>query len=230
MIPYGDVGARVTHMAAAVTRQLGQAVYGTPLASVGAEQHPQDFLSGAINNRGAYLRAAYWQAVGSRIVQGRGQASTALTAAATGAQGAAMAGGSSLGFFTPTYWWFRPDDDGNVQQILGDAANRLAGYGLHDVAKIVSDTGSPGAVVLRERELEGQSYYDKYLAPVLDTVDPRPAWMKTRLFTGAAGSVVLVFGALIGLGLFAMLVKWALAPYITPARTAYRAASSMRRR
>lgn len=50
----------------AAAKQVAAAGASTPLLSLGAEIHPSDFLMRPDNVVGAYARAAYWLAVGSR--------------------------------------------------------------------------------------------------------------------------------------------------------------------
>ncbi len=69
----------------AAAKQVAAAGASVPLLSIGAEIHPSDFLARPDNAVGAYARAAYWLAVGSRPSQPGTRGNASLYAAAASA-------------------------------------------------------------------------------------------------------------------------------------------------
>ena len=60
-------------LARATDTQIQRAQKGVPLSRYNAETHQSRFYQAPTNNIGAYYRASYWLAVGSRVLLGRGE-------------------------------------------------------------------------------------------------------------------------------------------------------------
>lgn len=206
-------------------RQIRLASTGAKLGKLTDEQHPPEMYAGSVNNHAARIRAAYWQAVGSRMAQARGQSSTALTTGATTDFGTAnMAGTSAMSMMNPLYWAYRPTSRDQVASVTNKAVTRLRAAGLFDVAAVLASTADRKAVQLQQGRVTAAGGYDPTANALLDQLDMRPDWAKTQAFNWTLYGL----GGLLALGLAASLVRWAIGPYVGAARGAARSVRSMR--
>ena len=195
----------------AARTQVGRAVAGSQLRAVTAEVHEPAVMAGPSTVAEANQLAAYWLATASRIAQTYGRDSAPLTSAAV----AALAGGQAASWwFSPTYWTGKVAGEGEIPRIMQEAAGLARAHGFADIASILSQQASAGAIK-HQQQLVGPDFVDRTLA----AWDPRPAWMRTPAVTWGAG----IFGGLVILGTLAWFLRWSIGPYFAGARGVYRA-------
>lgn len=111
--------------------QIAKAEKGLGLSKYNAETHQSRFFQAPTNNIGAYYRAAYWLAVGARVLIGRGE-----TAAANRLIKQAKANRSWLGVKLLTAVPFSPEQ-GKETAIMRSAGKMAQSAGLTSIAKIL---------------------------------------------------------------------------------------------
>lgn len=198
----------------AARTQVGRAVAGSTLSAVTAEARDPSVMAGPASTADANLLAAYWLATASRIAQHYGRDSSPLTTAAVSAL--ALGQGASW-WFSPTYWTGKVAGDPEVARVLLDAAGLARAHGFADVASILQQQASAGAM-RHQRALVGPDLVDRTLA----AWDPRPAWMRST----TAGVAFTLIGGLVFMGTLAWFLRWSIGPYVSGAAGVYRTARS----
>jgi hypothetical protein len=151
-------GVTGPELGAYYARQAAYASSGSGLASIDAEQHPADELTGAANTAGAYWRVAYWLATGVRLLTTRGASfgiRQQLMAKAAIAN-ASAAGRLSMAYSPLTWLWSGNESPADIQAVFEDGARTAEGYGLSDVAQRLRSLGTASKTQQQQAATAGQ--------------------------------------------------------------------------
>lgn len=154
----GNLGVTGPELGAYYAKQAMYAAAGTALASMDAEPHPPDELTGAANTAGAYWRVAYWLATGVRILNGQGAPFNRRRELLFKAAAANASASGRLGMaYNPLTWIFSgnetPED---VQRVFEDGAKTAEGYGLPQIAARLRQLGTKKATTAQQAATAGQ--------------------------------------------------------------------------
>lgn len=130
-------------------KQIELAEKGRGLRAYNAMQHTSRWYQAPTNNLGAYYRAAYWLAVGARVLIARGKRTAARTLLAQAKQ--------NRSFLTAKQLFALPfaADKGKETEILQRAGRLALSKGLTSIAKVLQVLPSRIGFAREQREARG---------------------------------------------------------------------------
>lgn len=173
--------------------QLAAAVSGQALGRLDDEPISVLLYTAPTDNASAYGRAGFWLATASRLAQGRGVSSAALTSAATAA--VARTGMSQNVFMR---WYYDPLGDNDIGQILADAATTAAP--IPEVASQLRQLANVPAIEQRQELMQEEGLFAQWRAEIM------PEWTQEWWFK----PTMISLGVVVALGVAA----YALRPYV----------------
>jgi hypothetical protein len=196
-INFGAATMSKTDLAKNAIGQIKLAAAGRGLSAYNAVTHPNSFFMAAKDNRNAYYKAAYWYAVGARVMLGKGQTAAAKSLLALANENYKAGAG--------VLW--SSEKGTEISKINQLAANNLQRAGAPTVASILARTGTGQAINLRKSVEQDQAVAQNVLSASGEDIADMAVTTREGLGIGAENKMSpMVKAVLIGGSVLAALV------------------------